>query len=302
MTPSRWNWLLALSLLLLVSAPLARADGIALGSDLVTFAVLGATTVTNVPSSIVGGNVGVSPGSAITGSAGIVFTAGSVQANTALAAAAQSELTTALQVTGPGSLPPTSQLSSSELAGLTLAPGVYSFSQFAGGFASLTGTSADPGVLTLDGEGNADATWVFQMASTLTTSAATEGAIPSSRVNVINAGSGAGLYWNVGSSATLGTYSIFAGNILASTSISLDTGATDACGRALASTGQVSLQMNSLDNLCPGTLAASNGLSGGLGAPPVSPVPEPATWGLLCTGVLTLLGLACLRPSAILRA
>jgi hypothetical protein len=291
-------------LVLTLSTSFAYADSI-LGPALTTFEVLGHTTVTNVPTSTVAGNVGVSPGAAITGSVGIVFTSGTLQANTALAQAAQAQLVSAISYTGPGLLTPTHQLLSSELAGLTLFPGVYSFSDFAGGFATLTGTSASPGVLILDGQGNANASWVFQMASTLTTSAATTGTISSSKVSVINAGPGAGVFWNVGSSATIGTYSAFEGNILALASITMNTGATNDCGRALASTGQVSLQMNTIGNTCSGILAGSNGLSGGLsvttsagGVTTVVPLPsstsvsEPGTLLTLGTGIAALAGLA----------
>jgi hypothetical protein len=290
-------------LVLTLWASFAYADSI-LGPALTTFSVLGHTTVTNVPTSTIAGNVGVATGTAITGSAGIVFTSGTLQANTALAQAAQNELVNALLNTGPGVLTPTSQLLSSELAGLTLFPGVYSFSQFAGGAATLTGTSANPGILILDGQGNPNAAWVFQMASTLTTSAATTGTASSSKVSVINTGPGAGIFWNVGSSATIGTYSAFEGNILALTSITMNTGATDDCGRALASTGQVSLQMNTIGNTCSGILSGSNGLSGGLsvttsasGGTIVTPVqatsvPEPGTLLSLGTAVIALAGLA----------
>lgn len=296
-----------LQVLILVSfASCVYADSI-LGPALSTFAVLGHTTVTNVPTSTIAGNVGVAPGAAITGSTGIVFTSGTLQANTALAQTAQNELVNALLYTGPGVMAPTRQLLSSELAGLTLFPGVYSFSDFAGGFATLTGTSASPGLLILDGQGNANAAWVFQMASTLTTSAATTGTISSSKVSVINTGPGAGVFWNVGSSATIGTYSSFEGNILALTSISMNTGATNDCGRALASTGQVSLQLNVIGNTCSGVLAGSNGLSGGLsvstsqgGGPivttiPATSVPEPGTLLTLGTGVAALAGMAWKR-------
>jgi hypothetical protein len=284
-------------------ASVAYADGI-LGPALTTFSVLGHTTVTNVPTSTIAGNVGVSPGAAITGSGGIVFTSGTLQANTALAQTAQNELVNALLNTGPGVMTPTTQLLSSELAGLTLFPGVYSFSQFAGGFATLTGSSANPGLLILDGQGNANAAWVFQMASTLTTSGATTGTASSSKVSVINAGPGAGVFWNVGSSATIGTYSAFEGNILALTSITMNTGATDDCGRALASTGQVSLQMNTMGSTCSGILSGSNGLSGGLSVTTsesgktvvtlvqASSVPEPGTLLTLGTGIAALAGLA----------
>ncbi len=278
---------------LFVALAYGPAQGLAqssiLGAELGSFAVLGGTTVTNVPVSTIGGNVGVWPGTAITGAAAtqMVFTSGSLQATTPLAQTAQGQLTTAFTNTGFTILPPTFQLPSSELAGLTLSPGVYSFSQFAGGFATLSGTSATPGILTLDGGGNLNATWVFQMASTLLTSAGAPGA-PSSMVNVIGTGSGAGLYWNVGSSATIGTYSAFAGNILALTDISLNTGATIDCGRALARNGQVSLQMNTIDTGCSGILAGSNGLSGGLvpgGGTVVSPIPEPETYAMMLAGL-----------------
>jgi len=223
-----------------------------LGAPLDTFAVLGATTVTNVPASTITGNVGVSPGEALPG---FNFTAGAstldpqvtgtVESNTALAATAQGQLTTAritLASLGVG------LTLGADLAGLTLAPGIYTV---AAGTTNLSGT------LTLNGLGNANALWVFQMPSTLITS-------PGSVVNVINTGTGSGLFWNVGSSATIDTTTSFQGNILALTSISLNTAATIGCGRALADTGAVTLQQNTISIGCAGTgEEGSNGLSGG---------------------------------------
>jgi hypothetical protein len=113
------------------------------------------------------------------------------------------------------------------------------------------------GTLTLDGQGNANAAWVFQMASTLITS-------PNSVVNVIGTGSGAGVYWDVGSSATIDVNTTFLGNILALDTITLNTTATDLCGRALAETAAVNLHQNKLSGICTGILAGSGGLSGGL--------------------------------------
>ena len=134
-----------------------------------------------------------------------------------------------------------------DLVGLTLFPGVYTVPA---GASNLTGT------LTLDGQGNANAFWVFQMPSTLITS-------PGSVVNVINTGAGAGLFWNVGSSATLDTTTSFEGNILALASITLNTGATIGCGRALANTGAVTMDGNTISIGCLGTgEEGSNGLSG----------------------------------------
>ena len=223
-----------------------------LGSDLASFAVLGATpSVTNTGATTLVGSVGISPAASITGKSTLTVNGVSALSSTdvheadALAGSAQTQLTTAitnLGLLGAGTTLP------ADLIGLTLSPGVYTVP---------AGTTNLSGAVTLDGQGNADAFWLFQMPSTLITSSG-------SVVNLINIGAGAGVFWDVGSSATLGSSTSFEGNILASASITLDTGATIGCGRALASTGAVTMDTNTINALdCTGTGAVgSNGLSG----------------------------------------
>jgi hypothetical protein len=216
-----------------------------LGSELTSFAVLGASTVTNTGATTLIGNLGVAPGNAITGKETInvngthAATIGNPSVHEAdpFAVLAQSQLVTAkttLGLLGPGTV-----LINPDLAGLTLFPGVYTVPA---GVSNLTGT------LTLDGRGDANAFWVFQMPSTLITS-------PGSVVNVINTdtGAGVGLYWNVGSSATLDTTTSFQGNILALANITLNTGATIHCGRALAHVEAVNMDHNTIFPGCAGT-------------------------------------------------
>jgi hypothetical protein len=249
-----------------------------LGADLASFAVLGSSDVTNTGATTIKGNVGVSPGTAITGSGSISITGTYHTGSDPLGVSAQNELDTA--ITGLGSLGP-GTLEGADLSGLTLAPGIYTVPA---GTSNLTGT------LTLNGEGNANAAWVFLLPSTLITS-------PGSIVNVINTGANAGIYWDVGSSATLATTTSFEGNILALASITLDSGATIGCGRALAQTGAVTMDNNTINATdCLGTVGAgSNGFSGGLAAAgstvsilPFAAVPEPGSLVLLC-GALGLL-------------
>jgi len=198
------------------------------------FAVLGGATVVNTgPSVISGGNVGVSPGSAIVGfPPGIVTPPYTLHTADAVALQAQNDLTTAYNAAA--GLASTTDLTGQDLGGLTLVPGVYSFSSSA----QLTGT------LTLNYQGNPDAEFVFQIGSSLITASA-------SSVAFINTGIGStpgcDLFWQVGSSATIGTGTDFAGHILALTSITLNTGAT-LDGSALARNGAVTLDSNLIDN------------------------------------------------------
>ena len=191
-----------------------------------SFGVLGGSTVTNTGPSVVQGDLGVSPGTAITGfPPGTVL--GAIHDNDAVAAQAQADLTTAYnQAAGQ---PCDEDLTGQDLGGLTLTPGVYCFDTSA----QLTGA------LTLDAEGNPNAVFVFQIGSTLTTASA-------SSVNLINGASPCNVFWQVGSSATLGTDTDFVGTIMALTSITLNNGA-DINGRALARNGAVTMDTNDVN-------------------------------------------------------
>jgi hypothetical protein len=215
-------------LLLLVSARPAAAQ-VTLGSTLAGFGVLGGSTVTNTGSSIVNGNLGISPGSSATGFPPGVVVGGTIHSNDATAIQAQNELTTAYNTVA--GTPCTVDLSGQNLGGLTLTPGVYCFSSAA----QLTGT------LILNALGNPAAQFLFKIGSTLT-------AASTSTIVLINGATSCNIFWQVGSSATLGTNTVFAGNILALTSITLNTGATDS-GRTLARNGAVTLDTNNV-TLC----------------------------------------------------
>jgi hypothetical protein len=195
-----------------------------------SFAVLGASTVTNTGPTTIYGNLGVSPGSAITNFPPGIVTGGSIYGPGGVSNLAQSDALTAYNTLKV--LPYVYDLTGQDL-GLqpTLSPGVYHFDTTA----QLTGT------LTLDFTSDPDGDFVFQIGSTLTTASA-------SSVNVIGGGLLSGIYWQVGSSATLGTTTMFAGNILADQSITLDTGADILCGRAIALNAAVTLDNNRISN------------------------------------------------------
>lgn len=195
-----------------------------------SFAVLAGQTVTNTGPTVVTGDVGVSPGSAIVGFPPGTVLLGTIHAANAVALQAQTDLTAAYNSLASEGC--TLDLTGQDLGGLTLLAGVYCFSSSA----QLTGP------LTLDAQGDPAAVFIFKTGSTLTTASG-------SSVALINGASVCNVFWQIGSSATLGTTSSFAGNILALTSITLTTGA-NVTGRTLARNGAVTLDSNTVTASC----------------------------------------------------
>jgi hypothetical protein len=203
------------------AAPEARAatGSVSLGAA-AGYAVLAAATVTNTGPTTVNGNLGLSPGTSVTGFPPGRVT-GTIDAADSAALQAQNDLTAAYNAAAASPVTATVPV---ELGGTTLTPGVY---------ASPAGTFGITGTLTLDAQGDPNAVFIFQAASTLITASA-------SNVELVNGAQAANVFWAVGSSATLGTYSILQGNIMAQASITATTGVT-VDGRALARTAAVTL-------------------------------------------------------------
>ena len=235
-------------------------------AQLSTFAVLGGSTVTNTATpTTVNGNLGVSPGSAVTGFPPGIVTGGTIHAGDPAAAQAHSDLSTTYD--NLASTQCDTDLTGQDLGGKTLTPGVYCFSSSA----QLTGT------LTLDAQGSSSAVFIFKIGSTLTMASAAS-------VLLINGGSNCGVFWQVGSSATLGTGTTLLGTIAALTSITLNTGAS-VSGRILALNGAVTLD-DSHVSVC----------SGGLGPVAAAAIPTLSGWAMIVMMFLLLLtALAALR-------
>jgi Ice-binding-like len=254
--PRAWLWTGGPPVALLVTAALAssaQAASVPLGTA-DSFAVLAGSTVTNTGPSVISGDVGVSPAAALTGFPPATVTAGTIHGADAVASQAQHDLVIAYNDAAARS---STAAISADLAGSTLTPGVYTS-------ASSLGLS---GALTLDAHGDPGAVFVFQAGSMLTVGSA-------SRVVLVGGAQACNVFWQVGSSATIGSSSAFAGNVLALTSITLTTGAT-LSGRALARNGAVSLDTNTITKTtCATPTSPSPGVTPTPGSTTDTPAPD----------------------------
>ena len=246
---------LVLSPLLFASAAQAVAENPPLGTAS-TFAVLGGSAVTNTGPTVVTGNLGVSPGTSISG-----FPPGAVTGTThsadPTADQAQADIGTALvQAAGQSC---DTNLTGQNLGGLTLPPGVYCFDSSA----QLTG------VLKLDAQADPTAKWLFQVTSSLTTASDAAVVLVNGASNCDN-----NINWQIGSSATVGSGTIFLGNILANTSITLTAGA-NSTGSLYAHTGAVTMDSNEVSTCSGGSIPPPDALD--ISTTPSGSVPSGGT-------------------------
>jgi cell division septation protein DedD len=246
----------AIALVIASQPALAQTVPVGLGTA-GSFAVLAGTTVTNTGPSSISGDLGVSPGTAVTGFPPGSVSNGTIHSADGVAAGAQSDLTTAYNDAAGRS--PTANVPAFIGAGQTLAPGVYKAS-----------SSLDVGgSLTLDAGGDPSAVFIFQAPSTLVTDSA-------SSVILTNGAQACNVFWQVGSSATLGTGSAFTGSILALTSISVETGDTIA-GRALARNGAVTLDDDTITSPTCTTTPPTPTSTTSATPTPTRPAPTPTS-------------------------
>ena len=237
-----------------------------------SFALLAGTTVTVTGGGTITGNVGIFPGTAYVAGVPPVTVNGTVYAGGPVAAQAEADLSTAFNDAAGRSLAPITV--AGNIGGQTLAPGLYK---------STSSLAISSGNLTLDAGGNANAVWIFQIASTLTTT--------SGRQVILAGGANpANIFWQVGTSATIGTTSVFQGNILAGVSISMLTGST-LSGRALAIGGAV-------------TVDTGGGSSATVPVAPTAPtvtstVPSNGATGISATSKITATFSTTMNPSTI---
>lgn len=224
---------LAVALTFLHQNATAIPASVNLGTDS-DFAVLAGSGITITGPTTINGDIGTYPTPAITGLGNVTLSGVNQTGNAGGMLTAKNDLITAYN-DAAGRPYDVLYAGGHDLGGQTLVSGVYhdASSLF------LTGT------LTLDAQGDPNAVWIFQVGSTLITAAGLSPTSPGSQVDLINGAQACHVFWQVGSSATLGTYSDFTGNILALTDISMNTGAI-LDGRALARNGAVTLDNNTI--------------------------------------------------------
>jgi Ice-binding-like len=225
----------SLSTLIFASSALG-ATSIGLGKA-ASFSVLGGSTITNTGQTTMFGDLGLAPGSSVTGGPMVL---GEEHIDDAVANEAKSALTTAATTAANEA---SNGSAGEDLAGHSFLPGVYTAS---------TSLLLSSGSVTLNAQGDPDAVFIFQIGSTLTTGSHTS-------VSLINGAQACNVFWQIGSSATLGTGTHFVGTIMAADSITANTGAT-IHGRLLAQTAAVTLENNTITT---STCASSSSGSGG---------------------------------------
>ncbi len=253
------------------------------------FTVLAGSTVTNTGPSVITGNLGLAPGSSVPGFPPGNIT-GAKHVSDAVAIQAKNDLTTAY--TDAANAPVTTDMTGLNLGGKNLVAGVYKFDSSA----QLTGS------LTLSGSG----VFIFQVASTLTTAS-------NASVNLTNGAQACSVFWQVGSSATLGSATHFQGTLMALTSISMVTGANIISGRAMARNGAVTLDANHITpplGTCTAGSSGGTGGSGGAGGPGTGgtpgsvPVPETGSGmpNLVVPATLLVIGVVLIEAGRRTRA